>query len=372
MDFPIDLSGYVALKFDVNQERLTSDQLGSLKNNIDLVRDSLIFFTALANVKGLGGHTGGAFDIVPELLVVDGFMKGSDAIHPVYFDEAGHRVAIQYMMAVLNGYREAESLLHYREYDKGYYGHPERDEKNGIFFSSGRLGHLWSYVNGVAEGDPEKTVVMFGSDGSQMEGDNAEAARYAVARGLNVKLFIDDNNVTIAGHPSEYLKGYDVVKTLQGHGLEANAGDGEDLDALFSRIRRALITDGPVALINKRLMAVGVAGIEGTPKGHDVIAVDLAVDYLEARGLTTAVDALTSYKVEKVKAEFLGSSSETGKVRDDFGKVNIVSEKISGMKSWKKRKLFEVVQSLNESDILIVPELSRLGRSLKGYFRCLK
>ena len=321
MDFPIDLSGYIPLEFDLNQEKLTDEQLQSLKNNIVLVRDSLIFFTALANVKGLGGHTGGAFDIVPELLIVDGFMKGSDTIHPVYFDEAGHRVAIQYMMAVLNGHREEESLLHYREYDKGYYGHPERDEKNGIFFSSGRLGHLWSYVNGVAEADTEKSVVMFGSDGSQMEGDNAEAARYAVARGLNVKLFIDDNDVTIAGHPSEYMKGYDVVKTLQGHGLEANAGDGEDLGSLFDRIRKALVADGPVALVNKRPMAVGVAGIEGTPKGHDVIAVNLAVDYLKARGLTAAVDALTNCKVEKVKVSFIGSSSETGKIRDDFGKI---------------------------------------------------
>ena len=321
MDFPIDLGRYTPLKFDLNQEKLTDEQLQSLKNNITLVRDSLVFFTAFANVKGLGGHTGGAFDIVPELLIVDGFMKGSDTIHPVYFDEAGHRVAIQYMMAVLNGYRGAESLLHYREYDKGSYGHPERDEKNGVFFSSGRLGHLWSYVNGVAEADSEKTVVMFGSDGSQMEGDNAEAARYAVSRNLKVKLFIDDNDVTIAGHPSEYLQGYDVVKTLEGHGLNANAGDGEDFEALFDRIRRALIDDGPVALINKRPMAVGIPGIEGTSKGHDVIAVDLAVDYLKTRGLTDAVDALTGYKVEKVKTEYLGSSSETAKVRDDFGKV---------------------------------------------------
>ena len=321
MNFPIDLGGYTPLKFDLTQKKLTDEQLQSLKNNIALVRDSLVFFTALANVKGLGGHTGGAFDIVPELLIIDGFMKGSDTIHPVYFDEAGHRVAIQYMMAVLNGYREAESLLHYRQYDKGYYGHPERDEKNGVFFSSGRLGHLWSYVNGVAEADPEKTVVMFGSDGSQMEGDNAEAARYAVSRNLKVKLFIDDNDVTIAGHPSKYLKGYDVVKTLEGHGLEANAGDGEDLESLFDRIRRALITDGPVALINKRPMAVGIPGIEGTSKGHDVIAVDLAVDYLKARGLADAVEALTSYKAEKITAEYLGSSSETAKVRDDFGKV---------------------------------------------------
>ena len=48
----------------------------------------------------------------------------------------------------------------------------------------------------------------------------------------------------------------------------------------------------------------------------------------------------------------------------DFGKVEFVSEKISGITSWKKRKLFDVVQSLHAGDVLIVPELSRLGRSL--------
>ncbi|MCP3890063.1 MAG: transketolase [Desulfobulbaceae bacterium] len=321
MDFPIDLSGYVPLQFDLNQEALTAEQRQALVKNIEIVRDSLIFFTALANVKGLGGHTGGAFDIVPELLIVDGFMKGSDTIHPVYFDEAGHRVAIQYMMAVLNGHKKAESLLHYREYDHGYYGHPERDEKNGVFFSSGRLGHMWSYVNGVAEADSKKTVVMFGSDGSQMEGDNAEAARYAVARNLKVKLFIDDNDVTIAGHPTQYMKGYDVEKTLAGHGLAANSGDGEDIDALYQRIQKAITADGPVALVNKRPMAVGVSGIEGTPKGHDVIAVNLAIDYLNTKGLTAAAECLLDFEVAKEKVTYLGSTPEMGKVRDDFGKV---------------------------------------------------
>ena len=48
----------------------------------------------------------------------------------------------------------------------------------------------------------------------------------------------------------------------------------------------------------------------------------------------------------------------------NFGKVEIISEKVSGMKSWKKRKLNDVVQSLKANDVLIVPELSRLGRSL--------
>ncbi len=321
MVFPINIDQYSSLTFNLQQTKLTEEEHRILVNNIQLVRDCLVFFTALANVKGLGGHTGGAFDIVPEMLIVDGFMKGSATLHPVYFDEAGHRVAIQYVMAVLNGHKKPESLLHYREYGHGFYGHPERDEQNGVFFSSGRLGHLWSYVNGVAEADKTKTVVMFGSDGSQMEGDNAEAARYAVARKLSVKLFIDDNDVTIAGHPSQYMKGYDVARTLAGQGLAISVGDGEDINALFSRIQGALVADGPVALVNKRPMAVGVPGIEGSPKGHDVIAVGLAVDYLTARGLSEAALMLQTYPVKKTKDTYLGSTPETGKVRDDFGKA---------------------------------------------------
>ncbi len=337
MKFPIDLSSYKPLKFSTSQAGLDDDQRRSLQKNVQLVRDSLVFFTALANCKGLGGHTGGAYDIVPEVLIMDGFMKGSDSIHPVFFDEAGHRVAIQYMMAALNGYRGIESLLHYREFNEGLYGHPERHEENGIFFSSGRLGHLWSYVNGVAEALSDKTLVMFGSDGSQQEGDDAEAARYAVARNLKVKVIIDDNDVTIAGHPSSYMKGYDVARTLAGHGMSGNIGDGEDLDSLFVRIKAALLADGPVALINKRKMAIGVPGIEGLPKGHDVIPVALAVDYLQARGYDDAVKMLNETKAKKSAVEYKGSTKETGKNRDDFGKI--ICEALAGMADPKSKVL---------------------------------
>ncbi len=321
MTFPIDLSEYTPLKFTLIQEGMSAEQRATLEKNISIVRDSIVFFTALANTKGLGGHTGGAFDIVPELLIVDGFMKGSDSCYPVYFDEAGHRVAIQYIMAVLNGYAESETLLHYREFNQGLYGHPERNEKDGVFFSSGRLGHMWSYVNGIAEANPDKTVFMFGSDGSQQEGDDAEAARYAVARQLNVKLLIDDNDVTIAGHPTEYMQGYDVVKTLGGHGLNVDDCAGEDIDALFTLVQKAIATDGPVAVVAKRLMAVGIAGIEGLPKGHDVIPVPMAIDYLKGWAQDAAVAILSQEVEKKEKTVCLGSTTETGKNRDDFGKV---------------------------------------------------
>ena len=321
MNFPFDLSAFRPLRLSVDQTGLDAEQRATLEKNIALVRDSIVFFTALANTKGLGGHTGGAYDIVPEVLIADGFMKGSDAFHPVYFDEAGHRVALQYIMSVLNGYKPAESLLHYREFGKGYYGHPERSDADGIFFSSGRLGHLWSHVNGVAEAGAGRTVFLFGSDGSQQEGGDAEAARYAVARQLPVKLLLDDNNVTIAGHPTDYMPGYDLASTLGGHGLAVQTCDGEDLDALFTAVRTAITTPGPAAVVIKRKMAVGVPGIEGLPKGHDVIPVAMAIDYLAGRGHEAAVALLRQPPAKGAKTEYRGSTPEFAKNRDEFGRI---------------------------------------------------
>ena len=321
MNFPIDLGEFKVLKFKISQTEPTPQQAEQLVRNIQVVRDSIIFFTAYANAKGLGGHTGGAYDIVPELLIIDGFMKGNDIVYPVYFDEAGHRVAIQYQMAVLNGHKPPESLLHYREYGSGLYGHPERDDAEGVFFSSGRLGHLWSYVNGIALANPGRIVVMFGSDGSQQEGGDAEAARYAVAQNLNIRLLIDDNDVTIAGHPSQYMKGFTVENTLRGSGMVVDTGEGEDLTSLYRRIQSAMNSAGPVALINKRKMAVGVPGIEGLPKAHDVIPVDMAIDYLKAKGREEAARILSASVKKTQSAVYLGSTKENAKNRDDFGKI---------------------------------------------------
>jgi len=50
--------------------------------------------------------------------------------------------------------------------------------------------------------------------------------------------------------------------------------------------------------------------------------------------------------------------------KNNFGKVEFVEEKISGATNWRKRKLNDVVDSLRKGDKLIVPELSRVGRSL--------
>ncbi len=321
MGFPIDVSLYKTVAIDPFVGGVTDEQKAQLQTNIQVVRDTIIFFTAVAGIKGLGGHTGGAYSIVPEVLISDSFMKATDKVYPVYFDEGGHRVAIQYAMAAFNGEMPMEKLLHYREANEGLYGHPEIERDLGIKFASGRLGHMWGFVNGVAKANPDKVVFMFGSDGSQQEGDDAEAARLAVAQQLNVKLCIDDNNVTISGHPSEYLPGYDVAKTLEGHGMNVDCGDGEDFEALLTRMIKAVQKNIPVALINRRPMAPGVPVIEGTHAGHDVIAKDPALQYLAERGLTEAVDYLNGVQKVSGGAKYRGCAEEVASNRGEFGNI---------------------------------------------------
>lgn len=343
MSFPMDVSGYKPVAIDPFAGKISAEQRTQLLANIQVVRDSIVFFTAVAGAKGLGGHSGGPYSIVPEILIADSFMKGSTKVYPVHFDEGGHRVAIQYAMSAFNGEMPFEKLLQYRAAGEGLYGHPEIDPELGVKFSSGRLGHMWPFVNGVAKAHPDQVVFLFGSDGSQQEGNDAEAARFAVAQQVNVKVVVDDNNVTISGHPSDYMPGYDVARTLAGHGLTTDVGDGEDFDRLFARMVKAVQTAGPVALINKRKMAPGIKGLEGSHAGHDVIKTETAIDYLTERGHTSAVEYLKAVKKVSGGRKYQGCSEEFASNRVEFG--NIVNGILESMPKEERTAKLLVVDS---------------------------
>ena len=63
--------------------------------------------------------------------------------------------------------------------------------------------------------------------------------------------------------------------------------------------------------------------------------------------------------LDKFKTQVLDYAS-----RMSFGRPRFVQEKISGKVDWRKRALGKLVESLGPGDKLLVPELSRLGRSL--------
>lgn len=71
--------------------------------------------------------------------------------------------------------------------------------------------------------------------------------------------------------------------------------------------------------------------------------------------------------LEKNKAEILHLANNK-----DLGKVEFIEEKVSGKVSWKERKIKAIIDELKKGDNLIVPELSRLGRSMLDIMEILK
>ena len=57
MPFPIDLSAYRPVALDPARAELTADERAQLETNIQLCRDAIIFYTAVACAKVNGSRT---------------------------------------------------------------------------------------------------------------------------------------------------------------------------------------------------------------------------------------------------------------------------------------------------------------------------
>ncbi len=66
---------------------------------------------------------------------------------------------------------------------------------------------------------------------------------------------------------------------------------------------------------------------------------------------------------EKFKNQILSYSNDK-----KFGNVEFVDEKISGTKDWHSRELGKLIERTEANDVIIVPELSRLARSISQIY----
>lgn len=85
----------------------------------------------------------------------------------------------------------------------------------------------------------------------------------------------------------------------------------------------------------------------------------VAEEKQESRNIAYLRVSTAEQDCEKNKADILSFANER-----NFGQVEFIEETISGKVSWKNRKISQIIDDLKSGDRLIVPELSRLGRSL--------
>ena len=86
----------------------------------------------------------------------------------------------------------------------------------------------------------------------------------------------------------------------------------------------------------------------------------------ESRNIAYLRVSTQDQDTEKNKSDILKFANDRA-----FGTVEFVEEKISGTKPWKDRKVKQIIDELGEGDRLVVPELSRLGRSMVDIMSCI-
>lgn len=125
--------------------------------------------------------------------LIDNCYKVKKDDEPFILDN-GHAGLALYVVLEKWYFKDAEAL-----FDK-HGVHPNRDEEDKIYASTGSLGHGIGIAVGMALADRTKNVYVLTSDGSMAEGSNWEALRIAGEQKLeNLRVMVNANGYSAYG-----------------------------------------------------------------------------------------------------------------------------------------------------------------------------
>ena len=251
----------------------------------------------------------------------------------MFYDEAGHRVATQYLLSVLERRTcRRRSCCTIASTTRGCRAIRRKGSRPASSFSPagsgtcGRSATAWRWRIRARRSIAARLGRL--ADGRRQRRGRATVAS---AKSCNVKILIDDNNVTISGHPQR------VHGRLRPH-AHARRLRAADRNRAGRRHRRRCTpgcaarsaTTTRTALVIKRKMAPGIEGAEGHPHAHEVLKAEVAIKYLEQARPTRKARSRCSRPPSRTRARctYKGSSG-VGKNRDDFGKI--INEILDGM-----------------------------------------
>ena len=110
--------------------------------------------------------------------------------HPedIFILSSGHAALALYVVLEAYEGKNAEDLF------KKHGGHPHRDEKNGLYCSTGSLGLGITIAIGRALANPKRKVYVLISDGESAEGSVWESLRFIHDQNIkNIKIYVNIN-----------------------------------------------------------------------------------------------------------------------------------------------------------------------------------
>lgn len=186
----------------------------------------------------------------------------------------GHCAPALYAVLANRGYFPVSELTTLRKVGSRLQGHPSIKDCPGIDMSTGSLGQGVSAAAGMAlglryQGKTSRVYTLLG-DGEIEEGEVWEAMMFAAHYKLdNLCVIIDNNGLQIDGPVSEVMSPYPIVDKLKAFGLEVEAIDGNDMEAIAKALENAKTVKGkPYAIVMKTTKGKGVSFMENQVGWH--------------------------------------------------------------------------------------------------------
>ncbi len=185
----------------------------------------------------------------------------------------GHACLAYYTALYQIGMLEDKDLLSFEKDSSDLAGHPVRNLKKGIEFSTGSLGMGISIAVGLGIAFKKKKIknkifVVVG-DGECNEGSNWESLMTAAHYKLdNLIIFIDKNNFQQTGACDDILKTDDLSKKFKSFNCFSQEIDGHDHFQIYKAISNNLNEPRPNLIVANTTKGKGIDFFENKNEWH--------------------------------------------------------------------------------------------------------
>lgn len=221
--------------------------------------DSLRRETFLEFIKAGEAHLGGSFSIIELVIALyEKLLKGND----------------KFILSKSHASFPLCLYLRRKGLNPKLTTHLELDEKNGIYATTGSLGHGLPIAVGMAIARKKLGVsgliVVLISDGECQEGTTWESLLIASKHKLdNLLLLIDSNKIQALGNIDDILPLHSIEEKIRAFNWDfAEVKDGHSFEELDAVLNSPMLKDLPKAIVVNTIKGKGIPQFENDPSWH--------------------------------------------------------------------------------------------------------
>ena len=245
--------------------------------------DTIRFLAADMIQKANSGHPGAPMGLADIMTVLSEYIVLNPK-NPKFFNRdrivfsGGHATGLIYSMLHLWGFDVSlDDLKNFRQLGSKTPGHPEYGHTQGIEVTTGPLGQgianavgfamAQKFVSGKFPEIDHKVYCLCG-DGDLEEGISYEACSLAGKHNLNNLVIIyDSNDISIEGNINIAFT-ENVKERFEAQGFRVVEINGHSFEQIDLALKMSKISDKPLLIIAKTIIAKGACEMEGKAKTH--------------------------------------------------------------------------------------------------------